>query len=363
VSAYRTRRSRRGIALPAVLFLITLLTILGAAALTITGTERRVSGTTGIETQAYAIARTGLERFLLERESMGFTTDPPAPSESTRVMLTDGYADVVLTRVRADAGLSRPGIYVIRSRGVRTDRSAQRRPIAERTIAQFARWQQPGMQVLAAWTSMRGIYNAGPIGEINGVDACGAMTSVAGVAVPSVPGYVQAAGALIPSGTPNVLDLGDPLSTSNAITVDWGSVADGGVSGATVELPRDVWPSPSQWSDPSFWPIVFVRGNFALPSDGRGLLIVTGNLTMNGTRWWDGIVLVGGAVVANGSSTVNGATVTGLNIKFGGSAIPADSAHGSLTLRFHSCNIAKALAPFRGLSPYRNTTIDNWPTY
>jgi hypothetical protein len=74
-------------------------------------------------------------------------------------------------------------------------------------------------------------------------------------------------------------------------------------------------------------------------------------------------VLVGGAVVANGSSTVNGATVTGPNLKFGGAPILADSSHGSLTLRFHSCNIGKTLAPFRGLSPYRNTTIDNWPSY
>jgi Tfp pilus assembly protein PilX len=363
VSERRSSGRRRGIALPAVLFMITLLTILGAAAITITGTERRVSGNSGLETQAYAIARTGLERFLLDRERMGFTSDPPAQSESTRVVVRDGYADVVLTRIRAEVGLTRPGIYVVRSRGVRTDRSSQRHPLAERTIAQYARWQQPGMQVLAAWTSMRGIYNTGPVGELNGIDACGAMPAVAGVAVPSVPGYVQQVGALIPSGTPNVLDLGDLLATSNAITIDWGSVVDGGVSGTTVELPRDVWPSPSQWSDPGFWPIVYVRGNFALPSDGRGLLIVTGNLTINGTRWWDGIVLVGGNVVANGSSTINGATVTGLNAKSGAGSTPADTAHGPLTMRFHSCNIARALAPFRGLSPYRNTTIDNWPTY
>jgi hypothetical protein len=342
------------------LFLIVMLTVLAAAALTVSGVERRALGVAAAQTDAYGLARAGLDRFLVDRPRLGFTAAPPAATESTRIALAGGYADVVLRQLRRPSGLE-PALYVVRSRGVRTDGSQPPRPIAERSVAQYARWQDASMQVLAGWTSLRGIawrHAAG--GVVSGVDACGAAGAVGGVAVPTVPGFSQLMGPPVPDGSPDILDLGPAVSAPDSVRIDWGRLLNGGVPDGSLDLPADPWPGAGQWSDPQFWPVIVVRGNLTLPSDGRGLLAVTGDLTLPGGRWWQGVMLVGGSVLERAGNRVHGAMVSGLNLKLGGAPVPIDSVRGSFRVLFHSCNVARALAPFRGLSAYRNATVDNW---
>jgi hypothetical protein len=349
--------ARRGVALPLVLLVLTVLSIVGAGAMVVVGGERRVAGSAEAQTQAYALARSGIDRFLADRASFGFS-GPPARSESTRVTLGGGYADVVLDELRPELSPLTPAVYVLRAHGVRTDGAG--RPIAERTLAQYARWQEPSMQVLAAWTSLRGAQVSGPNGTINGLDACGAAAAVAGVAVPTAPGYTQVSGASLPVGSPNVLALGTPSQTATAVTVDWATVVSTRLGGTALQVPQESWPTATQWGDPRYWPVVVVNGDFALPSDGHGALIVTGDLSVSGARQWSGVVLVGGSLTTNGELQVQGAMVTGLSAKFAGSAGPTDDVNGTLEVQFNSCNVARALAPFRGLSALRNATIDSW---
>jgi hypothetical protein len=169
---------------PLVLGLVVLLTIVAVAALTVAAVERRTVTSANLQSDAYTIARTGLDRFVATRQQLGFTSVPPAVVESARVQLAEGYADVVLRRLRAAQGIE-PALYVITSRGARTDRSSPPSPVAWRTVAQYARWQDPGGQVLAAWTSLGGIGWRTAGGALSGFDACGAATDVAGTAVPS----------------------------------------------------------------------------------------------------------------------------------------------------------------------------------
>jgi hypothetical protein len=353
-------RRRPGIAIPIVLALIVLLTVLATAALTVAGVERRVTGSAAFQAEAYALARDGLERFLVRRQALGFTSVPPAAVESTRIALTNGYADVILTRLRDARGLE-PALYVVRSRGARTDHSAPPVPIAYRTIAQYARWQDPGMQVLSAWTSLGGIRwrNAG--GALSGFDACGAAAPVAGTAVPVPPGFSQGRGGPVPAGLPPVRDLGPPGSAPDSIRIDWARLRAGGLVPDEIDLPGTPWPSGAQWNDPDFWPVIVVQGNLVLPSDGRGLLVVTGSLTVPGGRWWRGVVLVGGRVDEQGGNRVEGALVSGLNRTLGGPALLPDSARGAPRVEYHSCNVARALGAFTGLSALQNTLVDNIP--
>lgn len=352
-------RNRSGIALPTILMLVAILSVMAAGAITLVGTERRVVGYESGATRAHALARSGLDRFLASRDSMGFTSIPPAPVESVRVAFPGGYADVVMERVREEVGIASPAMYVVRSRGVLLDRSARPRPIAERTIAQYARWQRAAMTVLAAHTSLGGVNYIGSAGTLNGLDACGAAASVAGVAVPTAPGYAQPSGPFIPSGTPNALDLGTSATAINAVSMDWGSIAVHGISAATVQLPGGAWPTSTQWGDPDFWPVIVVRGDFTVPSDGRGLLVVTGALTLPPSRHWDGILLTGDALATSGGATVNGAVVTGLNATLG-ATVAADQLSGPYVAQYNSCNVAHALDVFNGLTPIRNATIDRW---
>ena len=355
----RRLRRRRGIALPTILMLIAILSVMAAGAITLVGTERRVVGYEAGATRAYALARSGLDRFLSARDSLGFTSVPPAPVESVRVALPGGYADVVMEQVRAELGLASPAMYVVRSRGVLLDRSARPRPLAERTIAQYARWQRAAMQVLAAHTSLGGINKLGTAGTLSGIDACGAATAVAGVAVPATPGYTQPPGPFLPVGTPNLLDLGTVPLAIQTVTVDWGTIVSQGIAAAAVQLPGGIWPSPAQWADPDYWPIIVVNGDYTVPSDGRGLLAVTGTLTLPAMRQWDGILLSGGALLVPGGATVQGAVVTGLNAKLG-AVVSADQLSGPYVAQYHACHIARALDVFKGLTPLRNATIDRW---
>jgi hypothetical protein len=347
-------------AIPLVLVLIVLLSVLAAAALTVVGLERRTIGSSGLQADAYTIARSGLDRFISSRAQLGFMAIPPAPVESTRIALANGYADVVLTRVRIAQGLE-PALYVIRSRGIRTDGSAARVPIAFRTVAQVARWQDPTMQVLSSWTSLRGVAWRNAAGELNGNDACGAAATVAGVATPDAPGFTQASGPPVPNGLPDALRLGPSATAPDSVRIDWTRLRTGGVVSSEVSIPPDAWPSPAQWADPNYWPVIIVQGNLTLPTDGRGLLVVTGDLALTGGKWWRGVVLVGGRVGERGGNRVQGALVSGLDRKLGGTGVPVDSVWGAFRVQYDSCNVARALSEFRGLAAYRNATVDNVP--
>jgi hypothetical protein len=104
--------------------------------------------------------------------------------------------------------------------------------------------------------------------------------------------------------------------------------------------------------------------NGDVPIDGgQGILIVTGDLTFNGSAKWNGIVLVGGTITSNGNQTVTGAVITGLNIKLG-MAVPINTlGNGNKTYQYDSCDITNAMSPFSGWSRLGNATVDNWPSY
>lgn len=94
--------------------------------------------------------------------------------------------------------------------------------------------------------------------------------------------------------------------------------------------------------------VVKSSGDYALDGGetdgtGQGILIVEGDLTMNGGYTWDGLVLVGGRLKSsNGNQTVNGGMVTGLNELLG--AAPSDNqiGNGTKTFQYNSCSIYKA---------------------
>ena len=363
-TAQRPRR-RTGAALPVTLFIIVIVTMLSAGAFSMIGSERRVTDDHKAQLDAYLMARRGLEQFIGNRAGLGFTSVPPAAVESTTIAVRGGYVDVVMRVVRPPAGTMTEGLYVIRARGVKTSDGTQiGAVIGERTVAEYARFQIASLDVHSAWTAMAGLVKNGSSGVVSGVDACGAAPSVAGVAAPTVPGYTQlGTGASIAAGSPPVLDMGTTAETVNTVTVDWNAIMSGNSFQPDIAYPGGSWPTSSDWADANFWPVIRVDGDFNLPADGRGILIVTGNLTLGGTQTWRGIILVGGTIVSNGLTTVEGAVISGLNTELGMIVPPSDLGNGTKFIRYNSCNVASALKPLTGLVPYRNAAMDNWPAY
>lgn len=353
-----TRPAERGSAMVMALLAIALLGVGLFAALMVLSSERREITNQRSQVDAFTIAESGLEQFLVNRAALGFTASPAAAWESTRVAVTGGYADVVLQRIRPATG-SLAAMYVLRSHGVATDASLTGTPLAERTVAQYATWQPSSMRTLSAFTSLTGIVKAGATGTLSGVDECATSASVGGVAVATPPGYTQSTGTSVPAGTPNIRNLG--ATAADSVNIDWSGIVNGTAITPDITIPPGAWPS---FADASYWPVIEVVGDYTVTGlTGRGVLIVTGSLTINGSRTWSGVILVGNAFSSSGNgTTISGALLSGLNVKLGQSPVASDIS-GTKTIRYNSCNVASALAAFGGLSAYANAWIDNWAGY
>lgn len=354
---------RQGIALVLSLILIVVLSVTAAAALGMVGSERRVVEDQEAASDVHAMARSAYDQFITNPTGIlpSFAPATFVGPDSGKITYSDGYAWVSVQRVRPSVAGSAT-LFLVRSRAVRTFNTPGKTPMAQRVYASYAQWQDVQMPALAAWTSLSGIQKAGSSGTISGVDNCGGA-SVAGVAAPNVPGYVQTGnGSSVPSGSPNILNMGSQTAANNSVGVDWVTILSGMSMNADVVLPSGSWPS---FSNSSYWPIIYVdqASSFALPSTGRGMLIVKNDLVLNGSVQWDGIILVGGTLTSNGTNTVRGAVVTALNTLLGQSVPPSSIGNGTKVFRYDSCNIESSLGKFNGLAPLRNASVDNWASY
>lgn len=359
----RARRPRRGSALIASLLVIVVLSATAAAAFSMVGSERRTIEDHEAIADAHAMARSAYDQFIADPAGALATFVPPtfAGPDSVKFTFSDGYAWVSIQRVQPSEDESL-ALYLVRSRAVRTALAGPKRPVAERVFAQYARWQTGDMPALAAWTSLTGLQKNGGAGTISGYDNCGVKPPVAGVAVPDVPGYFQSGGSPVPQGSPDVLTMGTQPQANAMVPIDWAGIVAGTALTPDVKIPGGSWPS---FSDPDFWPIIYVEqaSAFTVPAPGRGILIVRNSAVLAGSDLWDGIVLVGGTLTSDGNNTVSGAVLSGLNVLLGESVPVNDVGNGNKTFQYDSCNVAKAAARFVGLRPLRNTSVDNWASY
>ncbi len=353
---------RRGFAIPTALLVIMVLTIMVAGGFSLVSAERRSVADQKSQISAFRIAEQWLEVFLVRRDSLmagkpNYTRVPGA-ADTAVVNMTGGYAQVTLTRIRPPKG-SQSGLYVARSRGVETVGAYAGTPQGVRTVAQYVLWEPAPMQVLAGWTALSGLQKNGAAGTIGGIDVCKDSAAVAGVVVPMNPGY-----------TGKTVAVGDPPIDSvapDSVEIDWAAIVNNNAIQPTITLPGGTWPTAAMTaafadSNSTYYPIIRVNGDFSLPSSGKGMLIVTGHLTISGSVGWKGVLLVGGDLTSNGNNGVQGATVSGLNVKLG-TYVPSSTANGTKEYNYNSCEVAKSTTTMGALVTLRNTWVDNWVEY
>ncbi len=348
--------------LPLVILLMAILAIAVTAGFARVSEERRIVGDQQAQVDAFAVAQSGLERYvaLLDAE----------PGATDSVAIPIGASDtafVTLFRIRAPVGAVK-GLYVLRSRGIsHGGRFSFDTPAAQRTVAQYATWQDASIDVDAGWTAIGGLQKTGITGTISGFDACGASPMLAGVMVPTqtdgLDGYRQSpALPLVPQGSVQ-LNNGNPdsLATAAAVAIDW----DGIVNGSAI-TPDYALSSTTGWpSSFTNWPTVVVD-NAGTPitldasHSGQGILIITGDVTIDLNFTWAGAVLVGGRAVVQGSAVIQGALITGLNVKLGAN-ITFSEAGPQLTVQYQSCYLGQALARYAHLQLVANAWTDSWP--
>lgn len=351
--------NRDGFAIPVAILVIGILSISIAAGFSLVLSERRGVDDQKAQVTAFVLAERGLQTFFVKRDSLGYKTVPPAAREGPiRIYFTGGYADVELDRVRNPTG-SLSGLYVVRSKGTQTQGAVGTTPAGVRTVAQYATWDIADINVEAGWTAISGIQKNGASGSFLGKDQCGDSASIAGVAVPVVPGFNRPATA----DSTEYLAQTVNLAAAN-VEVDWAGILAGTAITPNIVMPGGTLPN---WSDTTYYPTIFVNGDLSTASaynNGRGLLIVKGDLFGgNGSTFaWKGLVLVGGDLAGNGSNNIAGAIISALNAKLG-ITVPINTVNGTKVYQYNSCEVAKALRGMGALIPLQNTWVDNWVEY
>lgn len=358
------RLNRRGATLPLTILLLSLMGVAVAISFTRVSSERRTTGDGKAQLGAFAVAQSGLNRFLstINGKPVG-----PYPNTVTYNDLPGGSARVDLVQLRESTTTLLPAVYVITSRGTYTGakRYDASTPSAQRTVSTYALWTSAPFDLNGAFTSLSGIQKNGTAGTFNGNDRCGAQVAIPGAAVPdglfTPPSSFS---TIVPSGAPSEMGTSGPGGEAEQeVDIDWPGIIAGTYLPAAFVHPS--WPTTTQFAD---WPVVRVNnsggGAFSLPgTNGKGILIVTGDLTLSGDLQWEGLVLVGGTVTSNGNNRIFGAVVSGLNVKLGETVPQSSVANGTKNFQFDSCNLARALGKIGSIQRVRNGWNDTWASY
>jgi hypothetical protein len=353
------RLNRRGATLPLGIIVLAVMSVAVAITYARITAERHTSGDLKAQLGAFAVAQTGLSRYLAALNGK------PGPSHDTTMTdLLGGTALISLRMLRESTTTLLPAVYVITSRGSYTGakRYNSLTPSAQRTVATYALWVPTPFDLNGAFTSLSGIDKNGTSGLFSGNDHC------AGTGMPAIPGAAVPNGSYTgphdpldgnPPDDPSYIGTGGPAGTAKEeVDMDWAGIVAGTYLPANYFTPT--WPTAAQFAN---WPILRANGDYTLAGSGKGILIVTGNFTMSGSDQWEGLVLVGGTVTSNGNNSVYGATVSGLNVKLGMVVPPSAIANGNKTFQYDSCNLLRALGQQGSIQRVRNGWTDTWSSY
>jgi hypothetical protein len=362
-----TWSERRGATLPLSILVIAVLSISVLVAAARLSSERQITSDQEAVMDAFTVAQAGMEEYFRALTALPPGTMPPTSHDTTITTLPGGTVQVSLRRLR-DSTSTTPVIWVVTSRGNNTaaKRFSHRVGSAERTVAQYALWQPANFDLDAAFTSLSGLDKNGNSGALDGNDGCGALAAIPGVAVPggTYTGHTNPINGN-PDNAP--IDLGTPGlggTAKDAVEVDWAGISAGTAIPPNYTIPGNSWPTAAQMNN---WPVILVNGNISLDAtlhaNGKGILIVTGNVTLSGSWRHDGIVLVGGVLTSNGNNVIQGAVMTALNMKLGVNVPQEAIGNGNKTFQYNSCSIASALKRVGSVRRVRNGWTDTWSSY
>lgn len=414
-------RAREGFALPLAIMVLALLSIGLVAGFAMSTSEQAATSSQRAQARAYSYAQSGLEAFLTQRKEFkpatagGCTPATPytaaqaaacafcpqcwlanaAPmknsvnanldtiptvAESVTVTFNSGQAFVRAIPVWVNVATGR-GTYFVTSTGtdnqggIGTGGGTTRK--ASRTVGVYVTWSKATMNVMGALVSFSGIIKEGT-GDISGIDQCGADTNVVGINVPSEESVVLngAAKTFVPTGNP-AYDTLKTFSQDSANTkLDWAGITSGTTMPADINITSTgstAFPTTGTFaSDTNYWPVIHVfnrsatwTGLYTLPNQGRGILIVDGDLNINGSNQWDGVVLVGGQLTSNGNNVTSGTVMAGLNRLIGipASAVSDADLNGTKSYMYNSCSVKKATSSMARYTMVPNTWMDNVAQY
>ena len=295
-----------GFALALVVLMLFAIGVAATAAYQVVRTEFMLSTVNRQSILALSVARAGLQRFIAEQ--IGTVGD------SVSYAIGDGVATVTSRRLLETD--STTYLYYLRSEGVYTDPRAPQTP-ARRAVGTYAWYHTRPVKHKAAV-----MVAAGNVGfrydstEVDGLDhatsydcAGGGTAGVAGAIASTTP--ITEYGATI-TGNPSVDYYSSNQAVVDSAGIRWDILSD-------PNFPVEFDGSPPDFSalPADSFPVVRYVGNLSATSawSGRGVLIVTGYLSLSWGFSWQGIILAG-ALANVGYYTdpqVEGTLIAGLN--------------------------------------------------
>lgn len=372
-----SRAAERGFVLATTLLVTTLLTVMLAASFLLVSAEQRTTDNSFGTARALALAQAGLQNYFAQNRGLSASSS----YDSSRVTLVLGYANVVATRLRPSGAASGSSLalWVVRSTGVATSPVMAGQTQGSRTIAQFAQLNEGVLPARAALVALNGVVISGagaspaPANPVSGADlgAAGTCVPPAGLAADTFAVSTPSGGS---SGGYQVFNTQAPAgigvetwfpSWSNLYDtthIDWAGLV-GGNFIPDYTIPPAPWPPVLSEN----YLVGYVAGDVTIPAgQRRGMLVVTGNVTLAPSAHWDGIILVGGMLFPNASGALaHGMVVTGLNMALG-QAVPPDTIKpqaGPARLQWTWCYTQSTVSSLSALVPISNAWADTWTTY
>jgi Tfp pilus assembly protein PilX len=359
------RRPRRGFVLPTTILVVTLLTVMLAAAFILVSADYRTTLNAFASARALALAQAGLQNYLSVGHNLLALTQ-----DSTTYTFSNGWASVIARRLRDSTTTAplQPALWVVEAIGFDTVRALSGQPNGQRAVAQFATLQPGNLPARAAITAANGDSMIGA--GANPVDGRNFAFAITGCTIPAradtmgltVPGPAGPAGGYVgPGGNDvnGVKGVGASIeyrSSASAVIdstrIDWAKLVAGQFTPDFVGVLPDAGNNTYQSH--------YFVGNLTIDAgQRRGLLVVTGNVTFSSGAHWDGVIIAGGYIDFGPSFTLHGMAITGLNGTPGRNRI--NRAAG--TIEWDWCYSHASIASLMYLVPIKNAWVDTWSTY
>jgi hypothetical protein len=372
MTTYRSN-NERGFALAASVFALVIIAALVAGAFFAARQEMQIGVSSRTYQRAFAAAEAGLNNVIAQWNTGSLNSLDEGDSATLSASLPDGGSYQAVVRRLNDE------LFLLRSTG--TDPTGT----AERRLAAITRLQLVQMDFNAALTS-RGDIKLGGSSFIDGVDqnptgwSCptGALDTLAGITTPN-PNDITTSGCKNYScvqGDPKILE--DPTINDSTFfkfgDTDWNEL----VAMATLVLPAGAtWNGlapvgdatscntsvQTNWGEPyipplvagcsNYYPIIYVPGYMKITGGrGQGILLVEGDLEVQGGAEFYGPVIVRGTLNTAGTGGHFNGGVMAANVN-----LDLSSVLGDALITYSSCAILKAL---QGSAPGRLIRQRSW---
>lgn len=347
-----TAVERGGFALAIVVLLLFAIGVAGATGYQIVRLEALQTIQANETGQALAVAHAGLQRFI--GEQTGSIPDTVAYS-------INGGQAIVTARKIGPWGTT-DTLYLVTSTGTYSDPRYADVP-ATRTVHQHAIHVQLPLQQVGAMVSavsnrvdIESTFTVDGNDQATTLDCAEAGTWTLGGAISG--GNIRDRGGTM-LGSPPSDDIGNRQDVLDTLATRWDVLTDPDFP-VTLE-DNGNWVTWMSTLPADSFPVVRVDGNLRADWNeaGRGVLIVTGRLTIRYWFEWDGIILAGSMADPDGRSwgyfDIDGMLVWGLEEDGSGTT---DMDYGSVI--YHSCNVLAAGRALAHLQALDNTW---WESY